>query len=275
MSGSRRRVRLVAIVATALLLTGCLPELILTYDRTSTSTPLAAAVYPGGGDSFVISGSAGALDIVAPDTNTGGSLREVFWPSGAAVVADSQSCATWTSQHGRFVQQGAAFRIRQESTGRVRAITVSKNVMFGIIWGFNFYSWDTNRDPSFAQFGSTLIPGLLDANGVPLPLPWHLCARVIGPTIQFKVWTNSMAEPAWGNSAWGGHATIPTGWTTGGTTGWYIGHLAAGDSAHFDNLRTWRWSGTPPPIVTTSAGTSITTSSTTEPPSSTIPEPAS
>ena len=127
------------------------------------------------------------MDALALPTNTGGNLRSLFWPDKAPVVADSQTCALWTSQSDGLVQQGAALRIRQSNTGRVRAITVTKNIFLGASWIFNFHTWDTARPGVFEPFGEPKkIPALV-GTGAPAPLPWQFCARIVGQVIEFKV----------------------------------------------------------------------------------------
>ena len=228
------------IVSAVLALTACTPRLVISYDSTSTAAQRTTTLTSDGWDSYRFASSAGVMNVSALTQNSGGNLRSLFWPENVPVVADSQTCAVWTSQRGAIVQQGAALRIRKIGTERVRAVTVTKNIAYGANWIFNFHTWDTARPGVFQQFGSKEVRALVGPSGL-APLPWRFCARIIGQVIEFKVWTNTMAEPAWGNSTWGGRATIPTGWSTAGTTGWYAGHLQAGDAARFDNLRTWRY----------------------------------
>ncbi|HEX2576621.1 MAG TPA: hypothetical protein VHK88_09760 [Aquihabitans sp.] len=253
----------------AFVLASCTPELVLTYDGTSTAPIQTAVVNADGLDRYQYLSTAGSMAVGTFPDNDSSNLRTVFWPSSVPVVADSQSCATWTRQSGPFVQQGAAFRIRR-SNGRVQAITVTKNVWLGANWGFNFHTWDTARSgPPSQHFGGKEIPGLR-AGDRAVAFPWHFCARVLNGAIEFKVWTNGMAEPAWGDPNWSGKGTIPAGWEAPGTTGWYIGHLAPGDTARFDDLRTWRYQAAPPPTTTTTTKPPTSTT-TTIAPSTTAP----
>ncbi|CAN5543486.1 hypothetical protein BH10ACT1_BH10ACT1_18110 [soil metagenome] len=256
-------------------MTACLPGLAITYDSTVVSRQSSAVVTVDGSDAYQLVATAGALDAAALPSNTGANLRSVFWPAQAPAVADSQGCAVWTSQTSEGIQQGAAVRIRQDSR-RTRAITVTKNVYFGATWIFNFHTWDTARlGETHVQFGARAIPGLIGADGATNALPWNFCVRVVGRVIEFKVWRRSWAEPAWGDPDWGGQAIIPAGWEPAGRTGWYIGHLGATDRARFDQLKTWRYTGTPTPIPTTtsSTSTSTTSTSTTSTTSTTTTEP--
>ncbi len=235
-----RRWRLLVLALTAALLaSACQSRLVLTYDASSGTGQRTAVLTPEGRDAYTFASSAGAMDARALDSNQGGNLRTVFWPDGAPAVTDSQSCAVWTSQRGDIVQQGAALRI-QAGFGRVRALTVTKNIYYGASWIFNFHTWDTTRPVAFESFGAVELPRFRYGNAT-VPLPWHFCARVEGNAMEFKVWRYGEREPAWGDRSYGGRATVPGGWGSQGTAGWYIGHLRAGDSARFDGLRTWRY----------------------------------
>jgi hypothetical protein len=179
------------------------------------------------------------MAVTALDTS-GGNLRDLFWPSDSPTVADSESCAIWSAATDQYLQQGAALRIVR-SGSHIRAVTVTKNIFLGGVWIFNFHVWDSTQSPAFTQFGATDLHALLVHNGVVTPLPWHFCARVIGNTVEFKVWTGAEGEPAWGDPSHGGHATLPAGWTAPGASGWYIGHLHPHDSATFTDLTTYKY----------------------------------
>lgn len=181
--------------------------------------------------------SSGAIEAGALTTDPGGNVRAAFWPTGVPDAADSTSCATWTRQDGDLVQQGAAFRIRSED-GHVRGLTVTKNVLYGASWYFNFHTWDTARPQRFQEFGQVELPAMQHRNRA-AALPWRFCARLRGRTLEFKVWPGAGVEPAWRDPRWGGSATVPPGWDEPGRTGWYAGHLERGDLARFDQLATW------------------------------------
>src|SRR4051812_34990663 len=61
--------------------------------------------------------------------------REVFRRPGAQMARSQTTCATWVRQSAPSVQQGLAVRIRDRA-GRVRAVTLTKNVEFGLYWIF-------------------------------------------------------------------------------------------------------------------------------------------
>jgi hypothetical protein len=224
----------------ALLLPACARTWTVTYDGNRGDvdrTMVQATVTPDGSDRYLIESSGVQVHAAAPRTNTGGNHRAVFWPEASPPVTDGQSCATWTAQSDpRRVQQGAALRIATDEAGRTRAVTVTKNIWFGITWTFNFHVWDTSRHPPGAQIGNVDMGAVVGGQ----PLPWHLCARTVGRTLEMKVWTGTEPEPRWGDRSHGGAVTLPDEWVYPGKAGWYIGHLAPGGFADFSNLRTWR-----------------------------------
>lgn len=239
------RTRLGLVLAAVVVLAGCQPW-VVTFDGSTPADHQVVVLTPDGTDRYTFLRWSDGLDVTAPAANRGSNLRTVFWPGSSPAVADSQSCATWTSQTGEFVQQGAALRIRR-SGDRVRALTVSKNILYGVTLNVNFHTWDSARSEPFVKFAGATAPGLRE-NGRTLPLPWRFCARVVGRTISYKVWPTSRTEPAWGDARWGASATVPVGWEAAGATGWYAGHLGAGQRARYDRLRTWRF-GVDPPAV--------------------------
>src|SRR5690606_437540 len=101
-----------------------------------TSTPTFSFHYltRDGTDGFASTATPGALDLRAPATNQGTNTRILVYPPAQPMTDDQQSCATWDAQDGVNAQQGLALRIRNDlPEGRWRAITVTKNV----VWGAN------------------------------------------------------------------------------------------------------------------------------------------
>ncbi|MBK5288774.1 MAG: hypothetical protein JJE46_09930 [Acidimicrobiia bacterium] len=78
--------------------------------------------------------------------NVSGNTRVVFTHPADPATTDSQTCGTWSSDAGSFDQEGAALRVHTVDGG-VKAITVTKNVVFGAKWIFNLHVWDTSRLP--------------------------------------------------------------------------------------------------------------------------------
>ena len=149
------------------------------------------------------------------------------------MAENEQSCATWSSESSNINQEGAALRISEAADGAGRAITVTKNVYFHAGWIFNVHVWDTATTGVGTQIGSFDLSSVFRPGGSQVPLPWNLCARVVGPTVSFIAWPATEQPPAWDDATHGGSVTLPNGWDSVGAAGWYIGHLQPGDSATF------------------------------------------
>jgi hypothetical protein len=228
------------VVATlAVIAAACGKVAVQTYGPTDTSGTNKVVLTADGADRYTFV-EAPANMVSAGLQSEHGNLRQAFWPSSNPNVYDSQSCAIWAAQTGQLDQQGALLRITQ-SNGRTRAISVTKNVFYNATWIFNFHVWDTSWSTPYQQFGSTNLQSLLYRNGVVTPLPWHFCARVIDNTVEFKVWTATELEPAWGDPSHGGRATLPSGWYFPGKAGWFVGHLGTADTTVFTDLATWKY----------------------------------
>ena len=139
--------RAVIVLVVALLGLGALPvsaapaTWVRTYDgRTGTKAITRGYLTPDGLKLFAISNRAGVVNIKAMATNHGTNHREVFWPKRQRNLVDSGVCATWTAASSKSVQQGLAFRIVSEP-GRTRAITVTKNIIFGYSETINVGVW--------------------------------------------------------------------------------------------------------------------------------------
>ena len=198
--------------------------------------PLVTAVLTSDqADWYSFATSTETVDISAPLTNRGSNDRYLFWPLDQIGGRDEMSCATWTAARGRTVQQGAALRVAIRGSTPV-AITVTHNVFLFGPWVFNIHEW---RGPIFRLVGSfNLAPVFLPPGALrPVPLPWHLCARAVGPTVEFKAWPDTEHEPLWGDSRHGGSVEVTAEWIYAGQSGWYVGHLYAGDAARFNDLK--------------------------------------
>lgn len=171
----------------------------------------------------------------AAPTNRASDNRIVFWLAGQAPLTAGQSCATWDSQAGPFVQQGLAFHITTVG-GVTRAVTVTKNVLFGQTWVFNVHVWDTSVPPALFQIGSYDLSGVFTRGGAVVPFPWRICVVFSATSMQFKAWPLSQPEPAYGDPGYGGGQAIPPPWQGAGNAGWYVGHLNPGGWAIFTGL---------------------------------------
>jgi hypothetical protein len=212
------------------------------YNGNASSAPLAVRVLtPDGADTSVIAKAGGTVTMTAPVTNNAASnLRKVFWPAGLAARASEQSCATWASQSDDREQEGIALRITS-ANGDVRAITVTKNVIYGIWWDFNVHTWDSQAAQPFTQIAQFDYGNVVAASdGTEAPFPWRACARVQGATLTFKVWVPAQEpEPSWADPAFARTATIPAGYLNAGQAGWYAGHIPAGGTAAYTQLGLW------------------------------------
>lgn len=235
-TGSRRRsLRVPALlVLIALVLVGC--ERRPLWSPTDTSTYGTGVLTREGTDAFVASGRPDRLHVEALARNRGTNTRMLVWPKGVARTVSSESCATWTRTERDLVQQGAAFRITRAGS-RVRAVTITQNISFGAYWTFNVHTWDTARARPFALVGQVDLRSWAEGR----PLPWTVCARLIGNRAEVKAWTSDERVPYWNDRVHGGAVLLPHGWGQAGQTGWYAGHLRAGQHADFTGLGTWTY----------------------------------
>jgi hypothetical protein len=166
-------------------------------------------------------------------------FREVFRRSDARVSGRQTTCATWVRQSGPSVQQGLAVRIRDRA-GRVRAVTLTKNVEFGLYWVFNVLTWDTARaGEPWRRVGQFDLSPVVGKSAHRLArLPWRVCLRASGRTVAFKVWLpREGAEPSWQDETHARRARLPRGYAVG-RPGWYVGHLPAGGRVVYGDLTT-------------------------------------
>lgn len=138
-------------------------------------------------------------------------------------------CATWARQTTWRAQPGLAVRV-VDNGRRVRAVTLTKNIVFGLQSVLNVVTWDTGRrgDPwrGVAQFDMAEV--LLDADHRLRPLPWRVCLRVHERRAQLKVWLPRRGpEPSWQDPEATRSTRLPRAFVRSGHTGWYVGHLPA------------------------------------------------
>jgi hypothetical protein len=212
-----------------------------TYDGDVSGQPLRTAYLTrDGGDVFTVTKDGPGLTMSAPPTNTDGNTREVIWPARSLRARNEQACATWVSESDDFVQEGLALRIRHHA-GVTTAITVTKNIVYGVHWVFNVHAWDSSSESPFTQLGQwDLSPVVLDQDGQYQPMPWRVCFRAVGITVSMKIWwPGRMGEPSWSDPAFTRSMTIPDVYARRGRAGWYVGHLQPGMSTTYDGLGTW------------------------------------
>ena len=256
------------VVALPLVLSACLAST-PTFDASTDPAPLVVApLTTDPGDTFVYQRDGGNLTVSAPATNTGGNTRQLYYPSDGPTAEAEQSCQTWSSGSGAIDQQGVALRIAPTADGQgTRAITVNKNIWYVAVWDFWVNLWDSTQQPfPFTQVASFDMSSVVGADLYTLvPYPWHVCARVSGNILQFIVWTGTNPQPDWGDAGAVRQVTLPPGWDYPGRAGWYVGHLEAGMTDTFTDMKTWSLKGAldPPTTSSTSTTTSTTSTSTT------------
>ena len=219
--------------------------------RTLAPTIVRAAVLtPDGTDGYQYEAIGTSVNVsMNRGSASGGNLRTVFWPADAVSRPDVTSCATWSHASSSRLQQGVAVRISQRRGGGVAAITVTKNVYLVGSWVFNVHVWDS-ATARLHQIASVNLAGALSKPGdppTPQPLPWRVCARVVGRTFTFKAWRIASGQPAWGDPRFGGSVRLPADAPSTGYPGGYIGHLQPGMLATFVDLTADPVVSLPPP----------------------------
>lgn len=151
--------------------------------------------------------------------------REVL--TDTRVRRNQTICATWATETNRNVQPGLAVRVTR-TKGRVRAVTLTKNIVYGLNSVFNVASWDTARRGhpwrKVAQFD--LADVVLRPDGKLRALPWRACVRVVGLKLALKIWLpRRSSEPSWSDPIASRHTRLPRSLARAGRSGWYVGHL--------------------------------------------------
>jgi hypothetical protein len=192
------------------------------------------------GDSYTIAVNGASTTMTGNAPVLSSNDRMAFWPTAESPVADQESCATWASQtpaqsSGIYTQEGLALRFATQD-GVTRGLTVTKGVWANANYVLNVHLWNTTWSTPFLLLKSFDLSSYLVTGGDTTQLPWDVCARVVGTTLQFEVWFAGQTPPAWGNTAQGGAVTLPAGWDYAGQAGWYIGHLATDASATYTNM---------------------------------------
>ena len=219
----------------ALGLYACSPIPVVTQSDSPDTAVDAVALTRDGNDQYLVDRSGTGATVTAPATNTGDNTRIVFFPQRGASTTDGVACATWVAESTWSAQEGVALRIATDG-GRTRAITVTKNVFAGATWIFNVHVWDTGALPQFTQVGSVDLGAVLSRDGWPLPLPWRLCARTDGATVELKAWRVGEGEPAWGDRRHSGAVRVDPQWVYAGEGGWYVGHVPPGGTVELAGL---------------------------------------
>lgn len=203
---------------------------------------VAWSVLTTGGPSYHYRYDGHRLVVHARAGTTDSNRRELAVPVGAQRSRDQLSCATWAEESSWRMQPGLAVRVADRG-GRVRAVTLTKNVFGGTQSVMNLLTWDTARhgDPWHAVGQFDLATVLLTPRRHLVPLPWRACLRVEGRRVSFKVWPlGRVAKPSWGDRAYVRRARLPRSFAYAGRPGWYVGHVPGGGSAIYRGLRVGR-----------------------------------
>lgn len=184
-------------------------------------------------DHYLVETDGTASEVVAAKSNVGGNTR-LLWANLADPVAnDLRVCATWERFTG-LAQPGLGLRVRRDGN-RTRAITVTDNIFWGARFGFNVHVWDTGQASwvpgrlPVVPVGGADLSATFGSAGSLIDLPWRVCARVKGRTLDIKVWPLADAEPEWGDVRYGRRFRLPMSAVYPGRAGWYAGHLRPGD----------------------------------------------
>lgn len=255
-------------IALPVLLSACLSTT-ATYDASTDSAPINNGVLTpdaaAPADAYVYQRDAGNMSVSADPSNTGGNLRELYWPSDAPITAAEQSCETWTGASGAIDQQGIALRIAPTADGLgTRAVTVTKNIWFYGYWLFNVHIWDSSSASQYTLLASLDYSSIIGSDLYHItPYPWHVCARVSGSIFQVMLWVGDNPQPSWSDGSAVQQVTLPDGWDYPGAAGWYIGHLETASTDTFTDMKTWSLKGTLDSPTTSTTSTTDPTSTTT------------
>lgn len=233
---TRPVIRVALAAALSVVAASCQWVPVRTFDQNSAHAFSFHYLSRDGADGFRSLATPGTFQATAPATNVGTNTRLLVYPGQQPISPNHQACATWQSQDGINNQQGLALRIRHDAAeGRWRSITVTKNVVWGANWQFNVLTWDSYK-PGWQMHGSVNLAPVFWSNQQLAPLPWRICARVEGDLVRVKGWRVGQPEPDWSNANHTGAVRLPIEWVYPGKAGWYVGHLAPGQSTTMVDL---------------------------------------
>jgi hypothetical protein len=237
------RAFLVALACVALVaLTGCNP-----FGKAGAETPTSyatATLTSEGRDVYRVSSTGNDVVFGAPGSNAGIGTRLAFRPSRQRPARDAEVCETWSRQDGTtnaggVTQEGVALRIANNGPNHaLRAVTVTKNIYLGWVWIFNVHVWDTsNTAQPYTQIASEDLSHVV--LGAQLHrLPWRICARVKGTTLQFVTWLAGSPRPSYRDPVAAKTVKLPSSYDYAGGYGGYVGHLQPGHTVTFSDITT-------------------------------------
>ena len=159
-------------------------KIVLYWHPMSSATPVACALaelgVPHKRVKIDITTGEQAIVARAPSTNVGENLRIYGIADDAPESLDQRACVTWSAGIDQIAQPGIALRVRTDGD-RVRGVLVTNNILFGARWGFNIQVTDSAAPTPITKIGTLWVDWAND------PLPWRLCARVVGSTVTVKL----------------------------------------------------------------------------------------
>ena len=207
-------------------------------DQPPSERAIQRSVLTAGGPSYRYRYDGQRLVVRATHRSLGDpNRREIVTTS--PVGRDQSVCATWARQSAWRTQPGLAVRVVDRG-GRVRAVTLTKNIAFGMQSVLQLVTWDTDRrgDPWRGVARFDMADVLLRSGGRLQPLPWRVCLRVHDRRAQLKVWLpRKGGEPSWQDRGHVRSARLPRGYAAG-RAGWYVGHVPAGGDVVYRGLST-------------------------------------
>jgi len=236
--GARRRPSALGVLAVSVLLlaTACQP-------RTATQGRHRwGAITPDGTDRYTFTDDPTGFSVVAPPSNAGNNLRLAVVRTDARASIDQRACATWNGPSSGVIQPGVVLRARIDAH-RTRAIMVSDGIYVGVRTIFNVHLADSTAAEPFRKVGVVSLPYSVGQNPFhQAPLPWRICARVVGTEVTVKAWPIAAyrGEPRWGDPVTSGTVAVPSDWVYRGLAGVYVGHLEPGQQTRFSDVATAR-----------------------------------
>ena len=208
-------------------------------------------VTPGLVDRYALTAKQGSVTVAAEGKIAVADDRSFFFAPGAASSTDQQSCASWSSQSPAPsptvpLQQGLVLRAATFD-GVTKAISVTKNIVYGVNWVFNVHEWNSSLPIPYVLLHHFDLSSYVIAQAKVRPLPWNACLQVVGSQLRFELWVSGDPVPAWGDSTHGGDIPLPSSMVFAGTPGYYAGHLTAKSSMTFSQLYAGAPTSTPLP----------------------------
>lgn len=232
MRTARRSITAALVAIAALVGVACEPSL----PTQVRSTPYrGTTITEDHGETYRLSARRDGVRITAPWANQHTNLRIAVVKDGAPKTRNQQACMTWAGSTDRLTQAGVVLRSRNLD-GRMTAIMVTNNIIYRWRGAFNVHLADSAAPNPLVKVAGANLPAFLD----PAPLPWRICARVNGTTVELKAWSIPVEPriPRWGDPRYGYAIEIPPDWVYRGQPGAYIGHLTPRETTMVSMLRT-------------------------------------